>query len=156
MQRIMRQESRNIRERFIGEAARPLRLFLKIVGIRLIGTEGRLGFIWTAFWLLLTIQSNLYMFVRRAGLPLLHVLFDAHRLMLNGNLTQELNSALIRLTAFAVETITPYVLVGTIVKTLERFCVSVESVDRSLGRPCLSAVNNCSLVSIFFTLWTVC
>lgn len=162
-------QKKHISDIFLRGAARPLQLFLLATGVPLMVTSPTVTTIsnnkwslakkilfglWSAFWLMLNIQSGIYTFVRRA----INISFQALSRVdkLSGSeLTENFTTALFSSTSFLVETSTHFMLVLTIRSTLTRFCFALEPIDRLLGSPSLTGVRRGSLAALAFIFYTV-
>ena len=154
-----------LREQFI-DSARCVHVFLKATGVFLtnqtdvkisqdvIRRRKILRCLWSWFWLLLNTQSGVYIFARRGFKHVYKLLFDSNALM-GGMLTEQLNGALMRASAFIFETITHYLLVFSIKSTLKRFFATLEPIYCQLGSPNIKRIRIYSTACLFFTLWMV-
>lgn len=113
-----------------------------------------LQWIWSWFWLLLNTQSGLFIFARRGYKYVFNILFDS-KLLVGGMLTEQLNGAIMRVSALTFETLTHYMLIFSIRPTMRRFFVTLEPVYRELRSPDLLRVRLLSNICLIFTIWTV-
>jgi len=110
-------------------------IFLKMTGVDLILRNKNKKVIitcwfWSGLWMLFNIQSGIVKLIRRKVLELFIVLLSSSsQLLSNGQLTDHLNEAIMRLSHFIFETLTQFVLVFRIRPTLRRLFEKLESVD---------------------------
>lgn len=159
----------NISDRFLRKAARPLQLFLLTIGVPLTSLSSvntaisndkwiltrKIFFrLWSAFWLILSAQSGMYMFYHRVIIRAFKVLLRIDQLT-GTELTENFTLVLFWSTSFLAETSTHFMLVLTIGSTLTRFCLALEPIDQRLGHPTLTGVRKSSLAALAFILYTV-
>lgn len=160
---FLKQETNICDRRFLREAARPLQLFLLVIGVPLVGTSSTtttitkkiLFWLWSAFWFILMTQSGIYMVNRRVVVVAFQAMSRIDQLT-GSELTENFISALFWSTSFLTETSTHLILVLTIRSTLTRFCLALEPIDRQLGQPTLTCVRKGSLAALVFIFYTVC
>jgi len=158
-------QGKNISDRFLREAARPLHFFVLAIGVpfmvtspvittamsndKWILTRQILFWLWSSFWLILNFQSGMYMFIHRVIMGAFKALLRMDQLT-GSELTENFTLALFWSTSLLAETSTHFMLVLTIRSICTRFCLALEQIDQQLGQPTLTGVRNRSLAALAF------
>ncbi len=153
----MEKEEISLRSRFL-YAIRHVNIYLKLTGVDLNYQHGERGYktaqrwIWGGFWLFSDTQSGIFIAIRRKTLEKLIALFSSSaQLLIDGQLMDHLNDALMSSSDFFFENGIHYILVWTIRSTLSRFFYALEPVDARLRRPKLDIIEPCSIACLMFT-----
>lgn len=148
-----------LRERVL-HFARPLDLLLVLTGVDLSvfsngvkrhSYKGVLKMVWASFWLILGIQSGLYLFAKRAA-PLL----VANVQRSSSQFIDDLNTILFRLCPLVFDG--PFIhlyLVCRLHPLLASFCNELEVLDDELGRPDLPGTRRLSFIAVLWIVSTV-
>ncbi|EFX89767.1 hypothetical protein DAPPUDRAFT_310195 [Daphnia pulex] len=146
-----------LRDRFLLSALSPLNILLQITGVFVNQNSEaqwrqRLYRFWTFFLLILAVQSNIYIFVRRT---LIIQLLPTIRQINVDRLIQVLLNSLIRLNGLVFDTMIHLILVFQLWPSVILYLETLETVDLDFGRPNLSPIKRFSLFSLIYVLLTV-
>lgn len=153
----METEKISLRNRFL-YAIRYVNIYLKLAGVDLTHPNGERCYktaqrwIWSGFWLFSDTESGIFIAIRRKTLEKLIALFSSSaQLLIDGQLMDHLNDALMSLSDFFFENGIHYILVCTIRSSLTRFFDALEPVDTRLRRPKLNIIEFYSIACLIFT-----
>ncbi|EFX89765.1 hypothetical protein DAPPUDRAFT_346895 [Daphnia pulex] len=146
-----------LRDRFLLSALSPLNILLQITGVFVnqnSETRWRQRFyrFWTFFLLILAVQSNIYIFVRRSFM--MEQIFTYQQINVD-RFIHFLVNALIRLSWAVSETIVHLILVFKMWPSVILYLETLETVDFNFGRPNLSPTKRYSLFGLIYVLLTV-
>ncbi|EFX74771.1 hypothetical protein DAPPUDRAFT_346882 [Daphnia pulex] len=146
-----------LRDRFLRLALSPLSALLKIVGVfynqNLDSQQTqRLCRSGTFFLLILAIQSNIYIFVRRS--QIIEILFGSQEINVD-KLIEVLVHELTRFSQLVSDAIVHLSLVFKIWPSVTLFLETLESVDSQFGQPSLSPIKRYSLFGLIYMLFMV-
>lgn len=149
----------NLSNRFL-HSLRFLVHFLKWVGIYII-TPASIGdnkwlfirrWLWSYLWLLLSIESHLYIFIYRGLKHIIKTIYSTDYKMM----TEGFTMSLIRLADIFLEAPTHlFLLILVYRSTFSRIFECLEPVDLRLGRPNLISIKYYSIASLICIAWTV-
>ena len=147
----------SLKDRFLFSALYPLNVFLKVTGVFILKHgakwKPRLFRFWSYLWLILCVQANIYIFIRRTS--------NVANLLLCQQINvdrqiRELLNILFLLTAIVIDTVNHVHLITTISSTTELILNSLETTDRDLKRPRFSShLNRFPLIGVVYLLGTV-
>ena len=142
-------------DRFFRLALSPLSALLQIVGVFVnqnLDSQWRQRFYrsGTFFFLILAIQSNIYIFVRRSKIT--EIFFSSQKI---NDLIQDLVNELTRFIQLVSDIIVHLSLVFKIWPSITLFLETLESVDLQFKRPSLSPIKRYSLLGLIYMLFMV-
>lgn len=146
-----------LKDRFLFSALSPLNFLLKLTGEFLVQPDSskwkRLSFIlWSYICLVLSFQSNFYMFIKRTQLA--NILKNQEIGV--DKLISVLTNLLIRLTTTTIDTATHANLIFTILPTMKSFLESLEPIDSYFNYPPFSGpVKRFSAIGLIYMLFMV-
>jgi hypothetical protein len=146
-----------LKDRFLLSALSPLNILLKITGVFVNQNSEaqwrqRLYRFWTFFLLILAIQSNIYIFVRRTLIiELLSTIWEINV----DRLIQVLLNALIRLNGLVFDTTIHLIFMFKLWPSVILYLETLETVDLNFGRPNLWPIKRYSLFGLIYVLFTV-
>ncbi len=146
-----------LKDRFLLSALSPLSILLKITGVFVnqnsdVEWRQRLYRFWTFFVLVLAIQSNFYIFVKRT--LIIDFFFGSQEINVD-RFIQVLVSELIRLSSLLSDIIVHLSLVFKIWPSVTLFLETLETVDLDFGWPNLSPIKRYSMFGLIYVLFTV-
>ena len=146
-----------LKDRFLFSALAPLSTLFKVTGVFVNQNSDaqwsrRLYRFWTFSVLILAIQSNFYIFVRRT--LIIDFLFGSQQINVD-RFIQVLVSELIRLSSLVSDIIVHLSLVFKIWPSVTLFLETLESVDLDFERPNLSPIKRYSMYGLIYVLFTV-
>ncbi len=148
-----------LKDRFLLSALSPLNFLLKLTGVFLIPFQPdsskwkRLSFcFWSFFCLVLSFQSNFYMFIKRTQLA---NILNNQEIGVD-KLISVLTNILIRLTTTTIDTVIHANLIFTILPTMKSFLETLEPIDSYFNYPPFSGpVKRFSAIGLIYMLFTV-
>jgi hypothetical protein len=146
-----------LKDRFLHTALSPLSTLLKVTGVYVnlySDSQWRrhLYRLWSFFLLILAIQSNIYILVKRTLIN--EFLFASQQIKVD-RLIRVLVTELTRLSAVISDTIIHLSLIFKIWPSVILFLETLESVDIVFERPNLSPIKRYSLFGLIYLLLTV-
>jgi hypothetical protein len=146
-----------LRNRFLRLALSPLSALLQIVGVFVNQNldsqwRQRLYRSGTFFLLILAIQSNIYIFVRRS--QIIEFFFDSQEINVD-RLIEGIVDDLYRLISLVFDIIVHLSLVFKIWPSITLFLDTLESVDLQFEQPSLSPIKRYSLLGLIYMLFMV-
>jgi len=146
-----------LKDRFLFSALSPLSIILKITGVFVNQNPDsqwrqRLYRFWTFFLLVLAIQSNIYIFVRRTLIT--EILFTSQQINID-RFIQVLVNELVRFSGLVSDTIIHLGLVFKMWPSTILYLETLESVDLDFKRPDLSPIKCYSTFGLIYLLFTV-
>jgi uncharacterized membrane protein YcgQ (UPF0703/DUF1980 family) len=146
-----------LKDRFLLTALSPLSILLKATGVFVnpySDSQWRRYFyrFWTFFFLILAIQANVYIFVKRTRIT--EFIFASHQIK-NDTIVRILISELTRFIAIVSESIIHLSLVFKVWPSVNLFLETLDSVDLNFKRPNLSSIKRYSFVGLIYLLFKV-
>jgi hypothetical protein len=146
-----------LKDRFLLSALAPLSILFKVTGVFVNQNSNaewkhRLCRFWTFFVLVLAIQSNFYIYVRRT--LIIDFFFGSQEINVD-RFIQVLVSELIRLSSLFSDIVVHLSLVFKIWPSVTLFLQTLETVDLDFGRPNLSPIKRYSIYGLIYLLFTV-
>lgn len=154
---IMQQQEPHLWCRFL-YSIRFIEYVLKMAGIFLVQSVGIskysdvLRLIWSGWWLVLDIESCIYIFLEKGVEAIVATIYSTNYKMLTGAFTH----SLIRLSSLVFEMPSHlFLLILANGSFFKQFFTILEPVDLQLGRPDLTRIQYYSISCLIFTAWTV-
>ena len=101
-------------------------------------------------------QGSIYIFARRALLPIAQLLFDAEKLLISGKLSDAFNSAVFRVSAIVTETLNHLMMMVSMSRILPRFFSILDKFSEELQwnerHLDLSSIRSYSLAGLIYIL----
>ena len=146
-----------LKDRFLLTALSPLNIFLKFTGVFVnpySDSQWRrhLYRFWTFFLLILAIQANVYIFIKRT---LITEFIFASQQIKNDRLIRVIISELTRFSTLFSDIIVHFSLVFKIWPSVNLILETLDSVDLNFERPNLSSIKRYSFVGLIYPLFTV-
>ena len=147
----------SLKDRFLLTALSPLSILLKATGVFVnpySDSQWRrhLYRFWTFFLLILAIQANVYIFIKRT---LITELIFASQQVKNDTLIKILISELTRFSTLFSDIIVHFILVFKVWPSVNLFSETLDSVDLNFKRPNLSSIKRYSFVGLIYLIFTV-
>ena len=146
-----------LRDRFLFTALSPLIILLKATGVFVnpySDSQWRryLYRFWTFFLLILAIQANVYIFIKRTLIT--EFIFASHQIK-NDRLIRVLINELTRFITLFSDITIHIILVFKIWPSVNLILETLDSVDLNFKRPNLSSIQRYSFVGLVYLLFTV-
>ena len=146
-----------LKHRFLLTVFSPLSILLKAVGVFVnpySDSQWRrhLYRVWTFFLLILSIQANVYIFVKRTLVT--EFFFTNQKISVNRFIWALINE-LIQFSSLVSDSIIHFILVFKIWPSVNLFLEILDSVDLDFKRPNLSLIKRYSLFGLIYLLFTV-
>ncbi len=146
----------SLKDRFLLSALSPLNFFLNLTGVFLQQPDSKrkqgLFIFWSYFCLAMSIQSNVFIFIKRSQLQNIF----SYQELSTDKLTRHLVNELFRFNACILHTFIHFYLIISIRPTVTLFLETFEFIDSDLKTPALPpCVKRSSLTGLLYMVFTV-